>query len=105
MSPEAKQRASAAFAAMAHTSTETAHTIRRWYKWAFALFVDDWHGLSLNRFLAVLFGIAATSGVFQHPRLALTGWDVAMATLAGSLAFGKDIFLAFLNRHREEDVK
>lgn len=69
-----------------------------------APFVDNWSGLSLNRFLATLFAIAATHGRFVHDD-ALTGWDVAMATVAGSLAFGKDIWTAFLNRNGQGDHK
>lgn len=81
-----------------HVSVQTAHMLRRWYRWLFAPFVDDWHGLSLNRFLAVMFGVASVWPVFQKPSQALTMVDVCFAVIAGSLAFGKDIWLAYIQR-------
>ena len=76
------------------------HHILRCIMWLLAPFVDSWNGLSLNRFLAVLFAVAATHGRFAHDA-AITLNDVMLATLAGSLAFGKDMFIAFLNRKKE----
>lgn len=102
MSP--RERISEAFAASAHISVRTAHELRRWWKWSAALFVDDWHGLSLNRFLAVLFGLAATHGRFAHDQ-PITVNDVLMATLAGSLAFGKDVWLMFLQKKNPDLLK
>lgn len=88
-------------AATLHVSVKTAHELRRWWRWTVAPLVDGYSGLSLNRFLAVLFGLAATHGRFAHEDK-LGGWDVAMATIAGSLAFGKDIWTAFLNRKKDD---
>lgn len=76
------------------------HPCKRVLIWCLAPFVDSWTGLSLNRFLAILFAVAATHGRFAHDA-PLTAADVTLATLAGSLAFGKDIFMGFLNRNKE----
>jgi hypothetical protein len=73
------------------------NTAKRVLIWTLAPFVDEWNGLSLNRFLAILFGVAATHGRFVHDT-ALTGWDMGFAIVAGSLAFGKDTWAAYLNR-------
>lgn len=95
MSP--KQRVSQALAATLHVSVKSAHELRRWWKWTVAPLVDGYSGLSLNRFLAVLFGLAATHGRFAHEQ-PLTMVDVCFAVIAGSLAFGKDIWLAYIQR-------
>ena len=100
MSP--KERVSEAFAATAHISVRTAHELRRWWRWMFAPLCDGWSGLSLNRFLAVLFGMAATHGRFAHEEK-LTMIDVCFATLAGSLAFGKDVWVAYLQRKLKDE--
>ena len=96
MSP--KERVSEAFAATAHISVRTAHELRRWWRWMFAPFVDDWRGLSLNRFLAVLFGVAAVWPVFQKPSQSLTVTGLGFAAISGSLAWSKDVWLAYINR-------
>lgn len=102
MSPH--PRLQQAVAATVYVSSHTARELRHWWRWLFAPMCDDWRGLSLNRFLAVLFGAAGTSGVFQKPRVALTGWDVAAMVIAGSLAFGKDVWISYLNRaHSKEE--
>ena len=101
MSP--KERISEAFAASAHISVRTAHELRRWWKWTIAPLVDGYSGLSLNRFLACVFGLAATHGRFAHEEK-LGGWDVAAMVIAGSLAFGKDVWTAYLQR-KQDDVK
>ena len=100
MSP--KERISEAFAASAHISVRTAHEFRRWWKWTFAPFVDDWHGLSLNRFLAVMFGVAAVVPAFQKPPQPLTAIGLGYAFISGSLAWGKDVFLAYINRKNND---
>jgi hypothetical protein len=65
--------------------------------WLLAPFVDSWDGLSLNRFLAILFGTGAVRSV--HWKGGEISWpDVAMAVVAGALSFGKDVFLAYLDR-------
>lgn len=89
------QRSSAAITRGAHWS------IRHLWEFWMAPFVDKYNGLSLNRFLAILFAIAATHGRLAHDS-PLTGWDNTMATIAGALAFGKDTFLAYLNRRKED---
>lgn len=73
------------------------HWVRRGFIWVAAPFVDNWSGLSLNRFLAVYFAVASTHGRFVHDE-PLTWVDLGMATLSAGLAWGKDVFLAFLNR-------
>src|ERR1035437_9136265 len=80
--------------------TERTHWVRRGFVWIAAPFVDNWSGLSLNRFLAVLFGVTAVWPVLQKAITPITWPGVALATVAGSLAFGKDIWTAFLNRDR-----
>lgn len=100
MSP--RERVSQAVAASLHISVRTAHELRRWWRWFFAPLCDDWRGLSLNRFLAVLFGVAASIGALQKPKTPLTGWDIAAMGIAGSLAFGKDVWLAYIYRKKEE---
>ncbi len=102
MSPENKQRASAAFAELSHTSVATAHLVRRWYRFWLAPFCDGYSGLSLNRFLAVLFAVDGSSGVFQHPRVPLTWPDIAAMVIAGSLAFGQKAWTAYLQRSKED---
>lgn len=82
------------------TTTRTerrVHWVARGVVWGLAPLVDGWSGLSLNRFLAIGFGVTAVHGRLGHD-LALTGWDCTMATISGSLAFGKDLFTVFLTR-------
>lgn len=67
--------------------------------WLLAPLVDSWEGLSLNRFLAIGFAWTAVHGRLFHDQ-PITGWDLAMATLAGALAFGKDVFLDFLENRK-----
>lgn len=70
--------------------------------WAFAPFVDSWDGLSLNRFLSVMFALTAVHGRLVHDA-AVTGWDCTMAATAGALAFGKDVFIAFLEHRNQKE--
>lgn len=98
-----KQRVSQAMAQTLHVSSATAHELRAWWLWATAPLVDGREGLSLNRFLAILAGLAATHGRFAH-EAPLTGWDTAFMTISGSLAFGKDVFVAFLLRKGKEEL-
>lgn len=88
------QRASRA---MRVVGVASSRSCRRWWRFYMAPLCDSYRGLSLNRFLAVLFGVASTHNVFVHDK-ALTAGDVAMATVAGALALGKDAFIAFVNR-------
>lgn len=73
------------------------HRALRVFMWTLAPCVDSWTGLSLNRFLAILFAVASTHGIFWHDRPP-TVTDLGFATLAGALAFGKDTWLAWVNR-------
>ncbi len=73
------------------------------FKWCLAPLCDSWDGLSLNRFMAILFAIAATHGRFAHDS-AITGWDIAAMVIAGSLAFGKDVWLAYIERKKDADA-
>lgn len=100
MTPQ--QRVSQAMEAVVHGSKWTAKLPHRFYHWLFAPLCDNWKGLSLNRFLAVLFGLAATWGVFQKISVPLTWPDIAAMVVSGSLAFGKDVFLAYINRNGAE---
>lgn len=79
---------------------ERTHWVRRGFIWVAAPFVDNWSGLSLNRFLAVLFAIAATHGRFMDDK-PLTMVDVCFAVIAGSLAFGKDVWVSYLQRKQD----
>lgn len=73
------------------------HPVMRVFCWCLAPLVDSWEGLSLNRFLAILFAIAAVHGRFMDDK-PMTLNDDLLATLAGALAFGKDAFFKFLDR-------
>jgi hypothetical protein len=98
----AHHRVSQAMAATLHISVRSAHELRRWWRWFFAPLCDDWKGLSLNRFLAVLFGLAGALGSLSKPRVPLTGWDVATMVIAGSLAFGKDVWVNYLQTKQRD---
>ena len=72
------------------------------WKWLLAPLCDSWDGLSLNRFIAILFAIAAVHGRLYHDQA--IGWtDITMAVIAGSLSFGKDCFMIFLERWAKKD--
>lgn len=82
---------------------ERTHWVRRGFVWIAAPFVDNWTGLSLNRFLAVMFGVAAVYPVFQKPTVPLTWVSLGFAVVSGSLAWGKDVFLAYINRKKDDE--
>lgn len=77
------------------------HPVLRVLMWGLAPLADNLEGLSLNRFLAILFAVAAVHGRLVHDS-PITGWDVLLATLAGGLAFGKDCYMKFLDRLPEK---
>ncbi len=86
-----------------HTTDPSVNTERRTNyvlrvtMWLLAPFVDSWTGLSLNRFVAVLFASAAVKGA--HWKGTGVSWpDVALAVVAGALCFGKDVFMAYINK-------
>ena len=77
------------------------HYVLRVAMWLLAPLVDSWNGLSLNRFLAIMFASAAVKGA--HWKGTGVSWpDVALAAVAGSLAFGKDVWMAYVNRNAED---
>lgn len=93
------------------TTTSPALVFAKWlflraipkaFRWLHAPIVDTWPGISLNRLLAMLFASAAVHGSLMHER-PVTLADIGMATLAGALAFGKDAFLAFVERNKKEE--
>jgi membrane protein implicated in regulation of membrane protease activity len=79
------------------------HWIERGLVWTLAPFVDNWTGLSLNRFLAVMFGVSAVWPVYRTPSLPISWQGVALAVISGSLAWGKDVFLAYINRKKDDE--
>ena len=70
------------------------------FKWTLAPLCDSWDGLSLNRFLAIAFGIAAVHGRLFHDA-SITAMDNVLAAIAGSLAFGKDVWIAWLEHKKD----
>lgn len=82
----------------------TAHGVRA-FQWTFAFLCDEWSGLSLNRFLAIAFALDAchvrlVRFQFLRDSLPTTWQDIAMAIIAGSLAFGKDVWLSYLEHKK-----
>ena len=73
------------------------------WRWLLAPLCDDWSGLSLNRFIAILFAVSAVHGRLAHD-VPITVNDILLAVLAGSLSFGKDVWLAYLNRKKEGEA-
>ena len=69
----------------------------RIFMWALAPLVERWRGLSLTRFIAVFICVLVGHEVFVHER-ALSGVDIWALVLAIATAFGKKVFVAFLNR-------
>lgn len=61
--------------------------------------VSDEHGLSLNKFIAVFicFVIWHDTVIHEHGLTGATNWALV---IAGSLAFGKYVWIAFLNRNQ-----
>lgn len=94
------QRASVAMESVAEGSGFVWAFVCRAFTWLAAPLCDDWHGLSLNRFIAIVFAAAAVHGRLFHD-VAITMNDVLLATLAGALSFGKDTFLAWVNRKKD----
>jgi len=94
------ERASGAVNAVAEGSGYVSAFAGRAFTWLFAPLCDDWHGLSLNRFIAIVFAAAAVHGRLFHD-VPVTMNDVLLATLAGALSFGKDTFLAWVNRKKD----
>ena len=99
MSPA--KHASQAAQLVAEASGYSYAALWRGWRWLLAPLCDGWEGLSLNRFLAVGFGVAAVHGRLWHD-VPITGWDVSLATLAGSLSFGKDVMLQFLRSKKDD---
>lgn len=101
MSPS--ERISQGMQAMAESSGYAWGFVCRAFTWLFAPLCDDWKGLSLNRFIAIVFAAAAVHGRLVHD-VPITVNDLVMAGIAGSLSFGKDVWLAWVNRKKGEDV-
>ena len=97
------QRTSQAVQAVAEGSGFAWGFVCRAFTWVFAPLCDDWSGLSLNRFIAIVFAAAAVHGRLFHD-VPITGPDVLLATLAGALSFGKDTFLAWVNRRHDDSA-
>ena len=98
-----RKRLSASVAVVAEAGGYTWAWTAHGGKFLLAPLVDSWDGLSLNRFLAILFALNACHVHLVHWQLVRdnspSSWqDIALATLAGSLAFGKDLFEIFLTR-------
>lgn len=75
------------------------HPWRRRLLWVVAPIDSNLVGCSLNRLLAIVFGSAAIRGA-HWKGVGISTQDVAMAVVAGSLAFGPHIFEMFLE-HRD----
>ncbi len=97
------ERASQAVNAVAEGSGFAWGFAMRAFVWLFAPLCDDWQGLSLNRFMAIVFAAAAVHGRLFHD-VPLTPNDLVMAGVAGSLSFGKDVWLAWVNRKKDGDA-
>lgn len=98
MSP--RERISHAISAVTHTSDATVRVARHFFHFWMAPLVDSYTGLSLNRFLAIVLTIAAVHGRFVDDK-PLTAMDLCFAVLGASLAFGKSVFLSYLDRKKD----
>ena len=83
------------------TPREMTLTVRGWavraFQWLLAPVTEDWHGLSLTRFIAAFCCLLVWHDVVLHERT-LTYVHLWVLVAAIATAFGKKVFGAFLQR-------
>jgi hypothetical protein len=75
------------------------HPLVRAFRWWLAPLVDKWDGLSLNRFIAIIITLATSHKPLFHEG-DVTAADNCAFVIAGSLAWGKDMWLAYIERSK-----
>lgn len=70
--------------------------LKRFWMFCLAPLVEDWRGLSLVRFLAIACFAFVAHTIWEEQRLSWT--DAYVLTMGIATAFGKKVFVAWLQR-------
>ena len=92
-----RERVSVAVQTVKDGSLWTWNTVVVCWQWTLAPLVDQWHGLSLTRFISIFCCVIVGHEIFVHEH-GLTGVDFWLIIAAIGTAFGKMTFEAVLQR-------